>query len=742
MTGDPIKRNPYPQFVADKMKKQLDAQQDIEIGYTIQGLSRYRLEDIQAAFEPLSADLASWFKRLAKDKNSPGFALKEMDRIVSYTDVIWPEMKAAVDECKDQILQMILRLIKGGHEEEAGRYVKMLRGFGVTWRELGVISGSLLESDDPEELRRDGRDLIIKMMTDKDQETDRGIFYVMYYLDDWGLNLKDWPEIRSLIDNRKNYIMKEILGGLARSGDMDHATDYARFMVNRMKTVGVTWPELDVIEKSVGKRLKENNRMNPHRDPSWYDDDLDEYSPEERLFLVRHFPRAIRALSNPSEEEQLIAVTKDPRAIDYIKDPTNAVRVAAVSKNAHTIQYIKDASDDLIRLALKNSPSAIRYFEDPAEWMQLYVVERYPDLIGRIKNPALSAQVAALIKEPALLGQIWTINDGIWSNDEVKASILRYVLGGIRNDMPMALGMARVMMKTKCPWPEFKTILRSLETDYPDLELPDDDWEEEDDQYGGYHEPDDGRGDYERDMEMDRLREARGEDPEQVIMRNFKHGILPGLRYMVMYDRTVDDMPSAAAAIEDRKEFSIRTMIRLLKEGDPESLEEALSLFRAVRVDWPELDVIEKSFHSEYPRGADTPRPGEFDVDDIHEADRDEDEEHDGEPFEYGNAWRKKLEYQEYLKDLRHDIQVGSWDLVAMDLIDIGMIDVEDVLPARTKELIENNKSDIIRGMLERMKVSRYTNLMLHAITALHNMGINWPELMIMNKSLMADKKD
>lgn len=730
--SDVPNKKSYPHLVAATMKKQLDKHMDGEIGYTIQQVGRYRLVDIQDAFKPLSADLAAWFKRIAEDNKSPGFAVKEMHRIVSHTDAIWPEMKAAIDDCKDQILPMILKLIRDGHDEQAKHYVRMLKDMEVTWRELNVITGSLLESDDPEQMRNEGREMVIKIMKDKATESDRGIIYVLYHLDDWGLHLSEWPEISEMIDERKHYLMREILGALTKPTEMTHATEYAAFMVNRLKKIGVIWPELDVIEKSVGKNLKENNRMNPHRDPSWYDDDLDEYSSEERLFLVKHFPRAIRRLSNPSEEEQLIAVTKDPRAIEYIKDPTHAVQVAAVSKNAHTIKYVKDASDDLIRLALKNSPMVIRDFEDPAEWMQLYVVERYPDLIGGIKKPALSAQIFALTKQPSLLGRIWTVDPGIWSNEDVKTSILHHVLTSIRDDMPHALSMARMMQKLDCPWPEFQTILRSLGKDYPKLEPPDDDWEEEEGQ-DEYYDPDDGRGDYERDMAMDRdLREARGETPETVIMRHFKYGTLHGLRFMSMYGRTVDTMPEAGIALDGRKEFMVRRMIGLLKQGDAESLEEVLGLLRDVKAKWPELDVIEKSFRAEYlPDG----------IFEAPEGNPDGDEDHDGESFEYGNAWRKKLEFQEFLKDLRHDIEVKSWDLVAMDLIDIGMTDVEDVLPPRTIELIEKNKHDIIRGILERMKVSKYTDMTIHAITALHNIGIRWPELMIIHKSLVADSE-
>ncbi len=485
MSDVPNKKS-YPHLVAATMKKQLDKHMDGEIGYTIQQVSRYRLIDIQDAFKPLSSDLGEWFKRLARDGKSPGYALREMDRIVSYTDAIWPEMKAAIDECKDQILPMILKLIRDGHDDQAKNYVKMLSNLEVTWREIKVITGSLLESDDKEELRKEGRRMIIDIMRNKIKENKRGVFYAMHHLDDWGLNLRDWPEIREMIDQHKHPILKEILKALAdTTSDSDQANQYAAFMVKRFRKIGLDWPEIAAIEKSV-------------------------------------FPR-----------------------------------------------------------------------------------------------------------------------------------------------------------------------------------------------------------------EQDKLMESRGDTPEQVIMRYFKHGTLHGLRYMSMYGRTINNMPEAAAAIDGRKEFMVRRLLNLLKQENPESIEEMLNLFRDVGVTWPELDVIEKSFRAEYPRS-----------DDMYEADRDEDEEHDGEDFEYGNAWRKKLEFQEFLKDLRHDIEVQSWDLVALDLIDIGMTDVEDVLPPRTIELIEKNKHGIIRGILERLKVSKYTDLTIHAITALHNIGIKWPELMIINKSLMADKKD
>lgn len=452
------------EHVAKELKQQLDSNLDINVGYTIQKLSRTREDEAEPLLRPLAPEFAAWFKRLAVERNSPAFAIDEMLRVYQHVGTIWPEIRTAIDESKDQILIMILKLIRNQNEDVAARYVKNLKQMGTTWPELKTISGSLLESKRDVS---DGRQMIIDIMARKANSDPRGIIYVMYYLDSWNLNLQEWPEIRAIVDQKKDYIIRDIL--LAYKSDTKNAVEYAEFMVNRMRKIGLDWPEIAAIEKS------------------------------------------IRGTS---------------------------------------------------------------------------------------------------------------------------------------------------------------------------------------------------------------IKEARGDEPDQIVMRNFKLGILPGLRYMSMYDKTIDDIPEAADVIESRKEFVIRNMLRSLKNEDPESIEEVLGLLRSVGINWPELDTIEKSYRYEY-----------YSSNEISE---------DDDSNEYGDAWRAKLEFQEHVASLRDNIKDQVWDMASFDLIDIGLLDVEYPVPPRTLELITSNKTGIIFGILSRIKESNHPEMLKYAVLALNNMGINWPELDIIHRSVTA----
>lgn len=485
MASEPAKRTSFPHSVAATMKRQLDRKQDGEIGYTIQQVSRYRLEDIRDAFKPLSPDLAQWFTRIAKDNNSPGFAIKEMYRIVTYTDMIWPEMKAAIDECKDQILPMILKLIRDKHEEEAGRYVKMLKDLEITWPELRVISGSLLESID---------------------EAD------------------DLP-------------------GLVRP-------------------------------------------------------DLSHYSEEEQIAAVKRYPPILHNFPNATDLVKRAAIETNPRAIGMVDDPSEELQLLAVGKSLFALRDIKNPTNKVAWMAINKHAASIGDLSNPDAEMQMHAVSKQPELIKNIKHPTPEVQIEAFSKEPRWMIGKQHLDPVIWKDIDVKNAVMRYVLTALKDNDPLtAKDMIDQMTKHGCDWPELEVLA------------------------------------YSTDVELD--------------------------------NRPLDEAG-----------------------GNP-----------------------------------------------------DDDEEHDGEDFEYSRAWRAKLEYQEFLKDLRHDIETQSWDLAALDLIDIGMTEIEDVLPDRTKQLIEQNKDNLIRGILERMKVGRYMEMTIHAVDGLNNMGFNWPELRVIRNSLTSDSK-
>lgn len=471
------------ELVRDKLKKQLDAKNDGQVIYTLQELTRTDPEEVKEILQPLAPDFAAWFKRSVIDKNSPSAGIEDLRWLFTYTD-LWPEVLDAIEECKPQLVRFLLKGIRADRHESVRQQIKQLKAVGVDWPEFKVITNSLMENDD----RGEGMKMLSNILVGEITKKHRGEIYAMYHMDSWKLNVKDFPEVMALIEQRKADIMRGILAPFAdQSVRYMDAVQSAMFNVNRMRKIGIEWPELDVIEASVSKK-------------------------------------------------------------------------------------------------------------------------------------------------------------------KIKEAV------------------------------------------------------------------------------------ARGHSPEETIMRNFQYSMLFGLRYMHVYDRTVADMPEASRIINRHKDATLKKLLTYFKQEDPDQLNELLGLLRSAGVKWKELDVIEKSFQDEY--APDQLAPGEpFMEDDEDDTDAER------ENFSYGNAWRKRIEWQEYMRELRDDIQNKSWDLVPLTLVDIGMTEIEDVLPERTMQMLHANREEIIRAMLEEIKISKWPEKLLYAIAALNNVGINWPELDIMHKSLSSMEK-
>lgn len=81
-----------------------------------------------------------------------------------------------------------------------------------------------------------------------DSSNTRGIYYVMYRLDNWNLNVKDWPEVEGWINDEKTRIIRELLVNLRQGGSGIGSTN---FTIDRLHKIGIHWPELDTIKKSI-----------------------------------------------------------------------------------------------------------------------------------------------------------------------------------------------------------------------------------------------------------------------------------------------------------------------------------------------------------------------------------------------------------------------------------------------------------------------------------------------------------
>ena len=240
------------QRVADRLAHEFKLKRDLNIGYTIQELNQTDPAEVQVIFEPLAQDYADWFQRTV-DANSTDFGLRELDRLLGYIKQVYPEITAVVNHNKEAIIKHLLTMVRQEQYDHVKRQISLLRDLGADWKELNMITRSLLETDDPEEqerLRSEGRQIILDILArDMSKNDSRGIYYVMYHMDDWGFKLRDWPEISALIDDHKHQIVSELLR--THRGDYGRNTSGVRSTLDRMRRIGVTWPELAVVRKSL-----------------------------------------------------------------------------------------------------------------------------------------------------------------------------------------------------------------------------------------------------------------------------------------------------------------------------------------------------------------------------------------------------------------------------------------------------------------------------------------------------------
>lgn len=181
------------------------------------------------------------------------------------------------------------------------------------------------------------------------------------------------------------------------------------------------------------------------------------------------------------------------------------------------------------------------------------------------------------------------------------------------------------------------------------------------------------------------------------------------------------------ALLQRNKQELVREMLKVIMHGDDDFIDELdfemmIRGARLLGLDWPELDVMQRSIRSELHR----------------KNELDEDRDDDGEI--YGNEWRAQLEFNEHLSNLLDELKGDNPVELVTCLKEMGYLEFETVLSERSMSAIKANKHHIIRSLLECMKSGEITRIgMTKAILALNNIGINWPELEVIWKSLMSE---
>lgn len=206
----------------------------------------------------------AWFRTFLRivnnypvDLDGVAWSLLQMGR--DQKNPVTAEHSKWIEQKKDTIVTAMLRAIalKTGavfNQIELKQMIRGARELGVDWPELDVMERSvgklppLVEDEDADraELMAQGRSAVTDIFKEK-MKWSRGIYYVLHDMELWNLKAKDFPEIAAIIDANKHAIVKEILKSLIEKDGVE----WAEMLATRLRKIGVNWPELDTVEKSL-----------------------------------------------------------------------------------------------------------------------------------------------------------------------------------------------------------------------------------------------------------------------------------------------------------------------------------------------------------------------------------------------------------------------------------------------------------------------------------------------------------
>jgi hypothetical protein len=215
-------------------------------------------------------------------------------------------------------------------------------------------------------------------------------------------------KIKYQLDIHKESIIKAIL--LKIVGDVTYHINmsHIRYAIPIMKNkLGINWPELDVIEKSLtADKLTENRNLN-----------------------------------NATEQIQLSKVKKDGYLIQYIKNPSQEVQLAAVKLDRYAIRFIKNPSPDVQLAAVKQFGDVLRFIKNPSYEVQLAAINQHVPAIIYIKNPSVNAL------------------------NSCKDSIIKYILTVMKKRQDIESSNPIFSKLNGTNWPELSIIKKSLDVE-------------------------------------------------------------------------------------------------------------------------------------------------------------------------------------------------------------------------------------------------------------------------------------
>lgn len=269
-------------------------------------------------------------------------------------------------------------------------------------------------------------------------------------------------------------------------------------------------------------------------------------------------------LNAATEEEQLATVSQHGYKIRFIENPSDAVKLAAVKEDCFAIGFVKNPSEELQLIAVKRNPDAILYIKNPSDAAQLIAVKKQPYILRDIAQPSEAVKLAAVKQDPYVIDLIRKPSEEVYV-----ATLLTLIK---RSDIGWAA--INITLDAVQRYPNsaaLKTITKSLTA-----------------------------------MGFKNLNEAAMSDESyRYHASNIAHHIRTGdpviaMRYMGDRDITIDDLdPELRKELEASKADAIRWLLKLFQH-DIFRFGRFIEPINRVKLDWPELAILNRSFDSEH----------------------------------------------------------------------------------------------------------------------------------------------
>lgn len=652
--------------------------------------------------------------------------------------------RAFVEKHKDDIIKSMLKVLANRttdityNDREQAEMIAGVRKIGMPWQELDIIEKSFGAGRTIREGRFDAEERKQAMEYVGDLPEIAGspgdCMYVFQFAH--GHEVLFGPSLKQFFEPHRETWVRFLLENMKDGFHFN--TDELFDAVKLLRRMGIRWPELDIIEKSLDSDMELMETIDIPKD-------LD-----AQIELIKNHPWMIGNMWAPAAELQRIVLKLDGSYLGSIKGGLSKDVIEEPDIRHNIIKYLLTLvkQGDLVRLGYRLED--LRWKN--VSWPEIKTIhkslnvdrkglnENEFDLVGI--DDVIQVLTNGSGKTLSMATSVVVGLDDV-SKAALRSAMIQYKSSIMANLLDMYFipddkhnvdAMNRLLRTTGIEWPEVRNLPKSLE---PMLER-----ELDDRMQGGAAAAIDC---------FDALR-TNGVNVAEMEKR-FREEYLPRMvkdyakdpstpSYILANDITAFsdlgvDPTLMQTVLDTRKDVLMRALLNAIKGRNYQDANTIVGTMRDLGIEWKELDVVERSLSS----GT------------LEESDEDDSTLQgmvDALRLEIGKD-KLNLALRGFLYKLqdRYDLSAEQIDgLLAPimgDLINkfskdlsgkgisIGLKDISHMATlglniAPLVKLVRSNKSAIMRFMLENIREKQSTAICVKYVEMLERMGIDWPE--------------